>query len=117
MRRHRSRNIFDIPAGRRTDGRLCPGHEREFSVPAYFAATLLDFWAARSRSITLRQPVLRSDLCLNMQAVIFETFGISLLQRRKASLVHIDCASELKAKLEVADSAENETAMARAKPA
>ena len=52
-----------------------------------------------------------------MQAVIFEMFGISSLQSRKASPVHICCASELKAKLEVADSAEKETAKASTIPA
>jgi hypothetical protein len=47
-----------------------------------------------------------------MQAVIFETLGISELHRRKASPVHICCASALKAKLEVDASAEKETAKA-----
>ena len=36
-----------------------------------------------------------------MHAVIFEMLGISELQRRNASLVHISRACELKAKLEV----------------
>jgi hypothetical protein len=44
-------------------------------------------------------------------------FGISELQRRNASPVHICCASGLKAKLELDDSAENETANASTKPA
>src|SRR6202022_1016599 len=82
----------------------------------HFAATL-DCLAARSRSITARQPVLRSALCLNMQAVIFGMLGISELQRRNASPVHICCASALKAKLELDDSAEKETAKANTKPA
>jgi hypothetical protein len=77
----------------------------------YFAATLLDC-AARSWSITVRQPVLSSALCLNMQAVIFGMFGISELHRRNASPVHIDCASALKAKLEVEASVEKEIAKA-----
>src|SRR5207248_11159769 len=81
------------------------------------ASALFDFLAARSRSITVRQPVLSSARCLNMQAVIFGMFGISSLQRRKASPVHCDCASALKAKLAVEDSAEIEAAKARAIPA
>jgi hypothetical protein len=52
-----------------------------------------------------------------MQAVIFGMFGISELHSRNASLVHIDCASALKAKLEVEASAENEVANASTKPA
>jgi hypothetical protein len=44
-------------------------------------------------------------------------FGISELQRRKASPVHICRASELKAKPEVDASAEKETAKPRTKPA
>src|ERR1700710_2893426 len=71
----------------------------------YCAATLLDDLAAISRSITVRQPVLSSARCLYMQAVIFGMFGISELQRRKASPVHRCCASELKAKPEVDDTA------------
>ena len=73
---------------------------------AYCEASLPDFWAAISRSITVRQPVLRSARCLNMQAVIFGMFGISELHRRNASPVHIDWASALKAKLEVDETAE-----------
>src|SRR5665213_3549244 len=80
--------------------------------PFYSAATLLDFCAARSRSSTVRQPALRLERCLTMHAVIFGMFGISELQRRNASLVHIDCASALKAKLEVDEIAEIETANA-----
>src|SRR2546423_12636932 len=49
-----------------------------------------------------------------MQAVIFGMFGISSLQRRKASPVHCDCASALKARLAVEDSADIEAAKARA---
>ena len=45
----------------------------------YCAATLLDF-CARSRSITVRQPVLRLARFFIMQAVIFGIFGISSLQ-------------------------------------
>ena len=67
--------------------------------------------------MTVRQPVLRSARCLYMQAVIFGMFGISSLHRRNASPVHICCASALKAKLEVDDSAEMETANASIKPA
>src|SRR3984957_8033714 len=52
-----------------------------------------------------------------MQAVIAGMLGISELQRRNASPVHIDCASALKAKLELDDSAEKETTKAAAKPA
>src|SRR5271165_5094641 len=72
---------------------------------------------ARSRSMTERQPLLRSARCFIMQAVIFGMFGISELQRRKASPVHICCASALKAKLEVDESADSEAARARTKPA
>jgi hypothetical protein len=50
-----------------------------------------------------------------MQVVIFETLGISELQRRIASPVHICCASALKAKLEV-DGAQKEAAKANVKP-
>src|ERR1700682_315336 len=85
--------------------------------PNYCAATLLDCLAARSLSITVRQPVLRSARCLYMQAVIFGMLGISELQSRNASPVHICCASALKAKLEVEDSADRETAKASTKPA
>ena len=63
------------------------------------SATLRDFWAARSLSITERQPALKLGAMLIMQAVIFGMFGISLLHRRKASPVHCCCASALKAKL------------------
>jgi hypothetical protein len=69
---------------------------------------------AKSRSRTVLQPALRLALCFLIHAVIRETFGIPELQRRIASPVHICCASELKAKLEV-DSAEKETATARIK--
>ena len=79
-------------------------------------ATLLDL-AARSLSINARQPALRSALCLYMQAVIAGMFGISELHRRKASPVHICCASELKAKLWLDDSAETEAAKANTRPA
>ena len=65
--------------------------------------------------MTPRQPTLRSARCLIMQAVIFGIFGISELQRRNASPVHCCCASELKAKLAVEETAENEAAKASAK--
>jgi hypothetical protein len=74
-------------------------------------------WAARSRSSTTRQPLERLERLLIMQAVIFGIFGISELQRRNASPEHIDCASALKAKLEVDETAEIEAAKASAKPA
>ena len=54
---------------------------------------------------------------MNMQAVMAETFGMSELHRRNASPVHICCASALKAKLELDDNAEKETAKASTKPA
>ena len=54
---------------------------------------------------------------LTMQAVIFGMLGISELHRRNASLVHICCASALKAKPGVDDSAETEAATASIKPA
>ena len=50
-----------------------------------------------------------------MQAVIFGMFGISELHRRNASPVHICCASALKAKLDVDDSAEKDAAKVSAK--
>src|SRR6266700_2051074 len=75
------------------------------------AATFPDL-AARSRSITARQPVLSAARCLNMQAVIAGMFGMSELHRRKASPVHICCASALKAKLGLDDSADTEAAKA-----
>ena len=79
-------------------------------------ATFLDL-AASSLSITERQPELSSALCLIMQAVIFGMFGISELQSLNASPVHCACASELKAKLWLVDTAETVKAMARIKPA
>ena len=82
----------------------------------YFDATL-PACAARSRSITARQPLERLARCFIIQAVIFGIFGISELQRRNASPVHIDWASALKAKPEVALIAENEAARTSAKPA
>ena len=54
--------------------------------------------------------------CLIMQAVIRGTFGISELQRRKASPVHICWASALNAKLDV-ERAEKDTAKAAMRPA
>jgi hypothetical protein len=72
---------------------------------------------AKSLSITVLQPALKLARCLNMHAVMRETSGISELQRRNASPVHICCASALKAKLEVDDSAEQETANANIRPA
>jgi hypothetical protein len=83
----------------------------------YWAATLLDLAAARSRSITARHGALRLDRFLIMHAVVFGMFGISELHSLNASPVHFSCASALKAKLEVDDSAEIETAKASTKPA
>jgi hypothetical protein len=51
-----------------------------------------------------------------MHVVIFAMSGISELQRRNASPVHICCASALKAKLEEAESADMETARAMITP-
>src|SRR3954452_5422302 len=65
--------------------------------------------------MTPRQPTLRSARCFIMQAVIFGIFGISELQRRNASPVHCCCASELKAKLAVDETVENEAAKASAR--
>ena len=79
-------------------------------LTGYCSAILPDFCAARSRSSTVRQPVERLARLEIMQEVIFGMFGISELQRRNASLVHIDCASALKAKLEVDETAEKEAA-------
>jgi hypothetical protein len=50
-----------------------------------------------------------------MQAVIFGMFGISELQRRNASPVHCCCASELKAKLAVDETAAKEVVKASTK--
>jgi len=47
--------------------------------------------------------------------VIFEMFGISELQRRNASPVHCCCASELKAKLAVDETAAKEAVKANTK--
>jgi hypothetical protein len=52
-----------------------------------------------------------------MHAVMAGMLGISELHRRNASLVHICCASALKAKLALDDSAEKETAKAATNPA
>src|SRR6202041_2019714 len=82
----------------------------------YLVATLLDCWAM-SLSITALQPALRLVRCLTMQAVMAGMFGISEAQRRNASPVHICWASALKAKLDVDDRAETETANASIKPA
>jgi hypothetical protein len=52
-----------------------------------------------------------------MQAVMAGMLGISELHSRNASPVHICCASALKAKLALDDSAEKEAAKAMTKPA
>jgi hypothetical protein len=97
-----------------------PFADANVGVPAqeenYLAATLLDL-AAGSRSSAVRQPVLSWALCLYMQAVIAGMFGNSELHSRYASPVHICFASALKAKLELDDSAEKETAKASTRPA
>src|SRR6266851_1369749 len=85
---------------------------RDQSVAATFLPCLDKLW-----SITVRQPVLNWARCLIMHAVIAGMFGISELQRRNASPVHICCSSELNAKLWLVDSAETETANANTKPA
>src|SRR5664279_1036705 len=93
-----------------------PSDHPGMTIGIYLVAT----WArcaARSRSITVLHPLLSSVRCLNMQAVILGTLGISELHSRKASPVHIDCASALKAKLELDDSAEKALAKASTKPA
>ena len=65
--------------------------------------------------MTARQPALRSARCLIMHAVIFGTLGISELQRRNASLVHICCASALNARLAVDEIEERKAAVASAR--
>jgi hypothetical protein len=65
--------------------------------------------------MTVLQPELRLARCFNMQAVTADTFGMAELQSRKASLVHICCASALKAKLEV-DATHRPTAKAAVNP-
>jgi hypothetical protein len=52
-----------------------------------------------------------------MQAVMRGILGISELHRRKASPLHICCASTVKAKPELDDSAETDIATVSAKPA
>ena len=75
-------------------------------VIEFFEATAGDCWA--SRSITVLHPELRLARFLIMQAVIRGMSGISELQSRNASPVHICCASGLKAYPDV-DSVEKET--------
>ena len=70
---------------------------------------------ARSLSITARQPALRSERCSIMHAVIFGMLGISDEHRRKASPVHICCASDEKAKLDVVETIETMAAKPRAR--
>ena len=70
---------------------------------------------ARVLSITARQPALRSERCLIMHAVIFGMLGISAEHRRKASPVHICCASDEKAKLELVETIETMAAKPRAR--
>jgi len=67
--------------------------------------------------MTARQPLESSPRCLNMQAVIAGMLGMSELQKRNASVVHICCASALKAKLGCDDSADIDTAKASTAPA
>jgi hypothetical protein len=76
---------------------------------------LRDAPLARSLSITARQPELRSERCFIMHAVIFGMLGISDEHRRKASPVHICCASAEKAKLEVVEMMETMAAKPRAR--
>ncbi len=64
-------------------------------VIEFFDTIAGDCWA--SRSITVLQPELRLVRFLIMQAVIPGMSGISELQSRNASPVHICCASGLKA--------------------
>jgi hypothetical protein len=52
-----------------------------------------------------------------MQAVMRGMLGISELHQRKASPLHICCASIVKAKPELADNVETDIANASAKPA
>lgn len=70
-------------------GRATPG-----GIQSSTAARRLLRCAAASRSITARQPELTCERLRIMQAVILETFGISLEQSRMASPVHICWASE-----------------------
>jgi hypothetical protein len=91
------------------------GRGREPAGFYYWAATFLDC-CARSLSITVLHPALKLARCLSMHAVTAETFGMAELQSRKASPVHICCASELKAKPEV-DAAQRPAAKATVNPA
>src|SRR5262249_25690642 len=81
------------------------------------AATFLPREAARSLSMTMRQPVLSWGRCLYMEAVIAGMFGISELQNLKASPVHCARASSLKAKLCVEVSADSDSAKPSTNPA
>ena len=81
-----------------------------------FAAAVALLAAAPSSSITARHPWLTFALFLTMQAVILAIFGISELQRRKASPVHICRALELKAKLDKVATVEMESARPSVKP-
>jgi len=69
--------------------------------------------AAWSRSITARQPGLTCARSLTMQAVILWTLGTSWPHSRRASPVHICCASDEKAGSGRAKSAVAATAMAK----
>src|SRR5260363_91874 len=64
---------------------------------ASLISAILPLRLATSLSSTARQPELSDDRFLIMQAVTAGMFGISLLQRRNASPVHICCASALTA--------------------
>ena len=64
-----------------------------------------------------RQPLDSSVRCLNMQAVIAGMLGMSELQKRNASPVHICCASALKARLGCTDNTDIDTAKASTAPA
>src|SRR4051794_39878503 len=81
------------------------------------SATFLPRCAARSLSITVRQPALNCARCFIMQAVIAGMFGMSELHSLKASPVHCARASSLKAKLCVDDSADSDSAKPRTRPA
>ena len=69
-----------------------------------------------SRSKTTLQPGLRLRRCLAMHTVMRGIFGISALQSRKASAMHICRASAPNAKLEV-ENANKEIAKAAIRPA
>jgi hypothetical protein len=97
----------------RRDKRSAPGIRWIMSQSS--AAALVAFRSLASRSITARHPALTLARCLYIHAETLEMLGISLPQSRKASPVHICCASDEKAKLSEAGMAIAAAAIERAR--